>query len=455
MASRWPRLVPLLAALYLPFIGGGFLTDDFAHVEHLARIDSVTRLVDSPDTFGFYRPVPQASIALDLAVHGQQPARFRAINVLLHAAVIALAFVLARLVLGSQVAAGFAALAFALTPKAHPIAVLWISARAELLMSLFALASIAAWIVWTRGGRWLWLAAAGLAYALALTSKETAALLPLLLLITPRAERRWTARMAGVGALVIVALVIYILRGQTGALMPFSGDAHYDLTSDAARLARSLTNYTGRMIAAPLALVLIVAIVRLMWGRRWGRSWGRRSSPSPTPSPTPSPAFALAWPLVFLAPVMPLAARAELYVYLPVFGWCLLAGWAAWALSSHLDRRALAAAALVCAAAFGSYQIFRSLEIHHVLAFSEKLVEALRSSPELAGHTGRLTLVPADAVTERFLRDSIGGYLYVVLPLAVGHGRIDGSVQYSGEPSAGQWRLVCRYRDGEVDVSPP
>jgi hypothetical protein len=458
-SNRLPaRLLPLLAALYLPFIGGGFLTDDFAHIARLSRIDGVARLVDSPDTFGFYRPVPQASMAFDLAMHGQQAARFRAFNVLLHAAVIALAFLLARLVLGSSTAAGFAALAFALTPKAHPIAALWISARAELLMAAFAFASIAAWIVWTRGGRWIWLAAAGVAYALAIVSKETAMLLPLLLLLTPRTQRSWPTRIMAVGAMVMVAVVIYAWRAQTGALTPFSGDAHYDLASGAARWMRSLTNYTGRMIAAPLVLVLILASAKLIMGRRIAA----------TPAGTPPAlltrytidvrmlAFALTWVLVFLAPVMPLAARAELYVYLPVFGLCLLAGWAADALSSSVDRRALVAAVVVYAGAFGTYQVVRSLEIHRTLVFSEELVAALRSSPELAGRDGRLTLVPADVRTERLLRDSIGGYLYVVLPLALGHGRIDGSVQYTGEPPPpGEWRLTCRDRDGEVVVSTP
>ena len=47
MALRWPRLVPLLACLYLPFIGGGLLTDDFAHIVHLSTIESPARLIDA------------------------------------------------------------------------------------------------------------------------------------------------------------------------------------------------------------------------------------------------------------------------------------------------------------------------------------------------------------------------------------------------------------------------
>ena len=185
----------------LPFISGGLLTDDFAHVEHLTHIPTAARIVDAPDTFGFYRPVTQASIALDLAVHGPRPSRLRALNVVLHACVIGLAFWVARLVLGSPLAAGLATLAFAMTPKAHPIAVLWISARAELLMSAFSLIAVAAWIRWTRNGRVAWLLGAAGAYILALLSKETATLLPILLLFTPGSQRTRRSRAGAVAAL--------------------------------------------------------------------------------------------------------------------------------------------------------------------------------------------------------------------------------------------------------------
>src|SRR5688572_8956064 len=224
MALHWPRLVPLLAVLYLPFIGGGLLTDDFAHIVHLSTIDSPTRLLEGPDAFGFYRPVTQASLAATPGLHGNHPSQARALNVAVHALVIAMALIVARLVL-SPFGAGLATLAFALTPKAPSIAVLWISARGELLMALFSLAAIAAWIVWTRRGRAWWLAAALAAYGLALLSKETATLLPLVLLLTPRSERPFAVRAGAVTGFVVLALVVYAWRSQTGALTPFAGDA--------------------------------------------------------------------------------------------------------------------------------------------------------------------------------------------------------------------------------------
>jgi protein O-mannosyl-transferase len=458
MATRWPRLVPLLAFLYLPFISGGPLTDDFAHVEHLTRIPTAARIVDAPDTFGFYRPVTQASIALDLAVHGPRPSRLRALNVVLHACVIGLAFLVARLVLGSPLAAGLATLAFAMTPKAHPIAVLWISARAELLMSAFSLIAVAAWIRWTRNGRVAWLLGAAGAYILALLSKETATLLPILLLFTPGSQRTRRSRAGAVAALCGLAIAIYVWRAHIGALTPFSGDAHYDVMIGASRWARSLQNYTGRMIAGPLALTLLFLTARFVDKRRAARAGaaGTRGSYSITANLF---VFPLAWVIAFLAPVLPIAARSELYLYLPVFGVCLIAGLLAQALIWNVaQRRTVAVAVAVYVVTFGAYQVARGIAIHRELVFSETLVEALRRSPEVTAYEGAaLLVVPADGTTERFLQDAIGGYLSLVLQHALGSTRMTGTVQYRNSPkSPADLRLLCTYQPdaARVVISP-
>jgi hypothetical protein len=456
---RLRAAVPLLACLYLPFVSGGLLTDDFAHVLHLTQIDSAARLVDATDAFGFYRPVTQSSIALELATYGQHFAPFRALNVVLHAGVLLLAFLVARLVLESSLAAGLAALAFALTPKAHPIAVLWISARAELLMSLFSFAAVAAWIVWTRRGRSAWLAAAGLAYALALLSKETAALLPLLLLVTPRPERPLASRVAAVTGLIGLAALIFAWRAHTGALTPFAGDQHYDLMVPLTLWARNAVNYVGRMLVAPLGLIVVVAIAGVRFSRP--RRAGASASASHAPPRRLRPAlyddmrFSLVWVMVFLAPVLPIALRSELYLYLPVFGLCLLAGGIAEALVHRAhSRRAVAVAIGVYAIALAGYQIARARDVHRDLVFSEALVAALRDDPALASVEGEVILAPSNAETSRFLEDSIGGYLSLVLSHATGNRRLTRATVYrdTSPPSIGT-RLTCEYRDGRVQLT--
>ena len=444
--------LPLLAGLYLPFIAGGLLTDDFAHVVHLSGIDSAQRLIDRPDTFGFYRPITQASLALAPGERGERPALARAINVALHAGVIALAFLVSRLVLQSVFAAGLATLAFALTPKAPAIAVLWISARGELLMALFSLAAMAAWIVWTRKGRGWWLAVAVAAYGLALLSKETATLLPVLLLLTPRSERPPAARAGAVAGLIVVALAIYAWRSQTGALTPFAGDEHYGPAISVTLWLRNAINYLGRMIAAPIALVVLVGLAR------------RTDRPRPVPSGSRSYlirvdvlAFAAAFVVVFLAPVLPISLRSELYLYLPVFGVCLFAGWLGSLLSNGIERRSLIAAITLSIVVLGGYQIARARDIQQDLRFSETLVSALRNSAQLAETNRSVVLVPADDETERSLQSAIGGYLYVVLQYAFASPPRAGAIEYTGEPrQQADLRLTCTYRkvDGAVSISP-
>jgi hypothetical protein len=443
--------LPLLAGLYLPFIGGGFLTDDFAHLVHLSTIESPTRLIDGPDAFGFYRPVTQASLAATPGLHGNHPSQARAFNVVVHALVIVMAFIVARLVLGSPFGAGLAALAFALTPKAPSIAVLWISARGELLMALFSLSSIAAWIMWTRRGRAWWLAAAVAAYGLALLSKETATLLPALLLLTPRPERTLTSRAAAVIGFIGVAGLLFAWRTQTGALTPFSGDDHYSAMISLTLWARNALNYTERMLVAPAILITLLSFMQF--------SFFQRAEPLNVDAKNPL-VFAGAFTVVFLGPVLPIVLRSELYLYLPVFGVCLLTGWLAAWLSSRvyrLQRRALIVVLTLYILALGGYQIARARDAQQDLRFSENLVTALRGNRLLAGTNASVVLMPSDRATERLLQNAIGGYLYVVLQYAFDGPPRAGAVQYSGEPPRqADVRLTCSYRerDGSVVISP-
>jgi hypothetical protein len=290
-------LLPLLVGLYAPFLGGGFLTDDFIHLDRLADVDSITTLLTTPDGFGFYRPVTQASLKLDTVVFGRHAAGFRAVNLALHAGVIGAAFLVARLVLPRPLAAVLATIAFALTPKAHPIAVLWISGRAELLLALFSLIAVAAWIVWSRNGRARWLVVAAAAYIVALGSKETALLLPLLYLATPSATRPWRSRLGAVTMLLGFAAVIFVWRSSIGALTPFSSDEHYSMATGVARWVRSARNYAPRIAPAPVALLVLVGAAGfLAAGRRALRVDAMREQ-------VPVGVFSLAWLAVFLAPV--------------------------------------------------------------------------------------------------------------------------------------------------------
>jgi hypothetical protein len=441
-------LLALLIGTYVPFLGGGLLTDDFAHVHHLSQTTAVGQLFGSPDAFGFYRPIPQWSMYVDIRLLDSTPSGSRAVNLALHAAVLAAAFTVARLLFNGTIAASFTTIAFALTPKAHPIAVLWMSARAELLMALFSLIAVAAWIRWSRGGRSVWLGLVFTGYSAALMSKEAAILLPLLFLLVPGTTRPWRYCVAAVSALGVAAIAILIWRAHIGAIMPASPDAHYSLVITPSRWARNLQNYAGRMAPAPLGLVVALAIAALPLSaavRRLGSTLRDR---------LPLIAFGVAWCVAFLVPVLPIVARSELYLYMPVFGVCLIAGSLAESAVRESRRgRAVLVALGLYVAAFGLYQAYRSFELHRDLNFSEALVAALERSDPIREATSPIVLVARDSATDRFLRDAIGGYLPVVLQRVFPGRHMTGAVDYDGTGAdSTALRLVCEYSRGRVTL---
>ena len=164
----------------------------------------------------------------------------------------------------------------------------------------------------------------------------------------------------------------------------------------------------------------------------------------------------LAWVIAFLAPVLPIVARSELYLYLPVFGLCLLAGLLAQALIWNVaQRRTVAVVVAVYVVTLGAYQIVRARDIQRDLAFSEQLVAALRSNTQLLGTQSRVLLIPSDPATERSLQNAIGGYLYLLLQHAFpGSTPRAGAVQYTGAPPyQADVRLLCAFRANEVVIS--
>jgi hypothetical protein len=62
-------LVAIPFVVSLPFLGGGWVTDDFMHVGHLQGRRCLSALT-SPDVFGYFRPIPQVSLCANLGVAG-------------------------------------------------------------------------------------------------------------------------------------------------------------------------------------------------------------------------------------------------------------------------------------------------------------------------------------------------------------------------------------------------
>ena len=154
-------------------VGHGFVSDDFGWILH-SRVSSLREI---PSLFlqssGFYRPIVGLTFAADYAIFGNHPLGYGLTNLAL-ALVAPLLFLVARELSLPWGAAIFAAALWLLNPHGMNTAILWMSGRTSLMLTMGSLG--AAWLV-LRGRPFIALVPA----AVALFAKEEAFLLPAIL----------------------------------------------------------------------------------------------------------------------------------------------------------------------------------------------------------------------------------------------------------------------------------
>jgi hypothetical protein len=392
------------AALLFAFVmayggdaGHGFIKDDFRWIRE-TRTGSpaeAARLFERTD--GFYRPIVSLSFAANSAAFGLEPRAYGLSNLALAGGCAAVLFVLARgLGLGAApalVAAG----AWAFNFHGVNMAVLWISGRTALLVTLFALLAAVAHVK----RRPL---LAGACCLLAMLSKEEAVLLPLV-------AAAWSALEAedGVGARVraaaartwpwFVALGVYLpLRLRTDAFWPADAPSYYRLTVSPAMLAGNIVQYADRA----LTTAAVVGVVLFVASRRRARldAMERRVV-----------AFGAVWVAVTFAITVFVPTRSSLYAVLPSAGAALgAAAVAAAALRAHPRGagRALVTLALLPALLLPVY--WRRNERWVRLAdVSARAIETVQQTGRR--HPGR-PIVLVDDPSERFNLDAAFGTLW-------------------------------------------
>lgn len=193
----WLPLMPalLVLAVYAPALAGSFQFDDFQVVLDDPRVASLAAWWQAMPGM---RPLVKLSYALNHELGGGV-AGFRLLNILLHAANASLVFLFVRRLAramrstdetGALVVAAVAALLFALHP-AQTESVTYISGRSNALAALFCLLALLAWMRSREpGARWYWWPLVAVLYVAAMAGKETAAVLPLAMLLCLAAGRR-------------------------------------------------------------------------------------------------------------------------------------------------------------------------------------------------------------------------------------------------------------------------
>ncbi|NMC69048.1 MAG: hypothetical protein GYA57_03150 [Myxococcales bacterium] len=260
-----PALLVLLGLLvFVPGLLGEFVWDDLMLIRGNAYVRDPSRLlealthdfwhVSTADPVGeqhgllYYRPVVTLAYALEFQLFGEAPFGYHAVSLLLHLVCVLLAFGWLRRRLGEGPGGTAAALVGAALFAVHasrPESVSWVSGSTDLWMVLFVLSGL--WL-WDRASSRAAAAGATLCFALAVLSKETAVVVPVLLAADAWlrhgpgrsgwcAARRAALPLLGVSAVFLLRLSFVPLR-SAGFAGP--GDAAWTVLSTAGHYVRAM-----------------------------------------------------------------------------------------------------------------------------------------------------------------------------------------------------------------------
>lgn len=352
-APRWrladwawaATVVVACAAVYAPVSGHGFLIwDDPGYVTANARVQQGPTAANlawalTAYQMGNWHPLTMISHMVDVGLFGAWAGGHHLVSVALHAAAALLFQCFLRQCGAQAMAAGIAAVAFAVHPL-HVESVAWISARKDVLSAVFWMLALVLYVGYARRPSPLRYVGVTVAFGLALMAKPVAVTLPLLLLVLDRWPLRrrdpaiagasvaarlaveklpWLA-LAGVTAVVTVVAQAAVGSVSDLAVVPLAQRPPLAATAYAAFLADAVLPsglaylYELRLPVDPLAiaasgLALLAVSAGVVVARReapWlGVGW--------------------LWYLIVLLPMIGLVhvgfhARADRYMYLPLAG---------------------------------------------------------------------------------------------------------------------------------------
>src|ERR671912_541066 len=197
-------------AVYWQALDAGFVGDDVMILHRLRTLTGAAEVARffRAEFFEYYRPLGFVAHAADWAIAGADARQFHLTNLLLHTANAVLVLLIGRSLAPGTSAGLIAALLFTLHASNHE-AVVWISARFDLMATFFSLAALS-WMV--SGGRGS-VALPPVFFLLAVLSKEAAVAMPvaaaafavfLLSASTAETIRRTAPWIAALGAYAVL-----------------------------------------------------------------------------------------------------------------------------------------------------------------------------------------------------------------------------------------------------------
>ena len=306
-------LAAAFALVYLPHVGHGFIKDDFAWIYHghLNGAQSLGNILLG--SVGFYRPIVTLSFGLNEALFGTWSLGYGLFNFALAAGCGAMLYAVSRALGLTAASALFAAAVWAFNFHGINMAVLWLSGRTALLLTLFSL--LTAWMVLHRRPLSAFLFA-----LLALGSKEEAVVLPLicavLSLTTPPLVPGWRVRLTAIARAAspaLAALIVYaVLRMQSGAITPQNAPSFYRLEVGPQVFLDNVLQYFDRSATWAIAVLLLLAV--------YFRQVPRLSSSHPRVL-----WVGVMWWIAGFALTIWLPVRSSLYAVFPSIGVALIA----------------------------------------------------------------------------------------------------------------------------------
>jgi hypothetical protein len=297
--SLWPFAAALVALKFLAYansFSGGFVLDNRGLLLNDSRLRDASfenlRLIWSHTYWwphgesGLYRPFTTLTYLFNYSVlgNGEQPFGYHAVNLLLHAGSVLMAFALAMRLLRRVWPSFFAAALWAV----HPLlteAVTNIVGRSDLLAAAAVLGGLLLYLKSvdaTGSRRWLWLFLLAIVTAIGAFSKETAAVLPgAIVLYEFTFLRKWgNAQWLGLAAVAIpIALMLWqrsIVLADTAPMeIPFTDNAiaHADFLTGRLTALGVMMRYFG-LIAWPATLSADYSWSQIALSRNWWAAAG-------------------------------------------------------------------------------------------------------------------------------------------------------------------------------------
>ena len=422
----WALFVGLV---YLPDVGRGFLKDDFRWVADAREAASRPLSAFTNNAAGtFYRPVVMLSFIAEHGRHQLEPRGYGLTNLLLYAACALAATALFRLLGLKLGAAALGAFAWAMNPEGINMALLWISGRTSLLMTLSSLAAVIAFLIGTRTASMLLLACA-------LFSKEDALGVPVVMFAAKWLTRHVSRREALLDTVAVAAVltVYFALRTRSGALTPTTAPAFYQLSLDPLVLLVNMLHYLERS-GAPAAVLSLIGLALYRARPGFGVMHRRLL------------VLALVWFAAGIAIAVGIPVRSSLYIVFPSIAGALTCSLVFDALqSTSASQRGSRAMQVALVAMLLLVPVYRARDLRWTAAadVSRQVTEALTvDGPALPDH-GVVVFEDSAARFANFA-DALGGAATEAVRLYSGR-QLTGRILPPGE-EAPQPDEVARYR---------